>query len=425
MYLMCVSLNYHHLTIDQREQYTFSAEEVSVANQRLNHEKSILENVILATCNRTEIYAVVDQLHTGRYYIKRFLAGWFRTPAEKIESLMTVFTREEAVRHLFEVATGLDSKLRGEPQILGQVKSAHAQALTDGVTGVIFNQLFKQAITFAKRMHTEYRVSELSQSSGQAGLHQLKVDLTSLKGKRLGIVGAGMMGAHTLANASTMGFSEIIVFNRTLAKATSLAAEYASIATAQPLATLTASLPKLDAVIFAASVKTPLLTVTPANVGQSLEIIDLGVPRNVAYSPTPGINYYDIDHLSAVVSHNQMEKATMLTAMAGQVEAEVAAYFKWEKQLHIVPVIRGLREHALTIEGTAYDSLLRKLPELDRHQRKVISKHMKSIVNQMLRSPIKEIKEMSVQENAKLDIDLFCQLFGLQDLKVGEKKNAD
>lgn len=72
MYLMCVSLNYHHLTIDQREQYTFSAEEVSVANQRLNHEKSILENVILATCNRTEIYAVVDQLHTGRYYIKRF-----------------------------------------------------------------------------------------------------------------------------------------------------------------------------------------------------------------------------------------------------------------------------------------------------------------------------------------------------------------
>ena len=79
----------------------------------------------------------------------------------------------------------------------------------------------------------------------------------------------------------------------------------------------------------------------------------------------------------------------------------------------------------MTIEGTAYDSLLRKLPELDRHQRKVISKHMKSIVNQMLRSPIKEIKEMSVQENAKLDIDLFCQLFGLQDLKVGEKKNAD
>ncbi|QLL69185.1 glutamyl-tRNA reductase [Lactobacillus sp. 3B(2020)] len=425
MYLMCVSLNYHHLTIDQRERFSFDAKEVALADQKLNQEKSILENVILATCNRTEVYAVVDQIHTGRYYIKRFLAGWFKTTPEYFNDLVTIFTREAAVKHLMEVATGLDSKLKGEPQILGQVKNAYSTAFDAGATGVLFNELFKQAITFAKRMHTEYRVSELSQSSGQAGLHQIKINLGTVKAKKLGVVGVGMMGSHTVANASTMGFTKVYVFNRTFEKAERLAHQYDSVVEAYPLDQLSQMLSELDAVIFATRVKKPLLKIDATNAFGRLEVIDLGVPRNVNYVSTEGINYYDIDDLNSVVSRNETERTEMLTQMASHVDAQVANYFKWEKQLHITPVIRGLREHALEIEGTAYDSLLRKLPDLDRHERKVISKHMKSIVNQMLRSPIKEIKELSIQENAQVDIDLFCQLFGLKDLKVGEKKNAE
>ena len=113
----------------------------------------------------------------------------------------------------------------------------------------------------------------------------------------------------------------------------------------------------------------------------------------------------------------------MIQKIANEIPQEVNDFYIWEKQLHIVPVIRGLREHSLRIEGEAYDSLLRKLPELDSHERKVISKHMKSIVNQMIKGPIKEIKELSVTPGATADIDFFCKIFGMDNLKVENQNN--
>lgn len=425
MYLICVSLNYHHLGVEEREQYTFNAEEVQRANLLLNQEKSILENVILATCNRTEVYAVVDQLHTGRYYIKRFLASWFHHTPDEFEKRISVLTHTEVVQHLFEVAAGLDSKLKGEPQILGQVKDAYATALTEGTTGALFNHLFKQAVTFAKRMHTEYRVSELAQSSGQAGLHQIKVNLQSLRGKRLLVVGSGRLGSHTVANASTMGFAKIIVINRHDERAIDLVSQYGDQVESQPFANLPTLFAASDAAVFATATKEPLVSVEEDGNDQRPEVIvDLGVPRNVQCLGNPQ-GYYNIDSLQMVVDHNQEKRQKMLEQIAGHVAAEVAAYFVWEKQLHIVPVIRQLRENAQNIEKTAYDSLLRKLPNLDGHQRKVISKHMKSIINQMLKGPVKEIKDLSVQDDANLDIDLFCKVFGLTNLRVEQQTNEE
>lgn len=425
MYLMCVSLNHHQLPIEVREQFAFNGEEIVKADQILNSEKSILENLILSTCNRTEVYAVVDQIHTGRYYIKRFLAGWFHYTPDEFEDYITVFTKRDAVTHLLEVASGLDSKLKGEPQILGQIKNAYQVALETEVTGAIFNHLFKQAITFAKKMHTEYPVSELSQSSGQAGLHQIKLDLNDLHGKELAIVGSGHIGTHTAYNASTMGFSRIFVMNRTPEKAEALAANLGENVNAESIDQLPALMPKLDAVVFATSTKQPMMGIDssfkPTN--GHLDVIDLGVPRNIAYDGNAAVDYYDIDHLNNVVSVNNEKKQQMLAKIAQNIQGEADEYFVWERQLHIVPVIRGLRDHALQVEGEAYDSLLRKLPDLDAHERKVISKHMKSIINQMIKTPIKEIKELSVQNDANLDIDLFCQIFGLNNVNVEQQAN--
>ena len=137
MYLMCVSLNYHQLPIELREKFSFSADEIPKANRLLNAEKSILENLLISTCNRTEIYAVVDQVHTGRYYIKRFLAEWFHYTVEEFNQYVSITTKDDAASHLFRVIVGLDSLIKGEPQILGQMKNAFQVATDQGTTGEI------------------------------------------------------------------------------------------------------------------------------------------------------------------------------------------------------------------------------------------------------------------------------------------------
>ena len=416
---MCVSLNYHQLPIELREKFSFSADEIPKANRLLNAEKSILENLLISTCNRTEIYAVVDQVHTGRYYIKRFLAEWFHYTVEEFNQYVSITTKDDAASHLFRVIVGLDSLIKGEPQILGQMKNAFQVATDQGTTGVILNHLFRQAITFSKRMHTEYRVSELAQSSSQAGLHQIKSDFGSLEGKSLAVIGLGHIGKHTAYNASNMGFSKVLLLNRTDQKAKQIANELQGVVEARPFSRLDSVMAEVDAAVFAASVKEPLYRVTD---DRQQVIVDLGVPRNVAYD-SESVNYYDIDNLHSILETNDTKKNQMLNQIAKEIPLEVNNFYVWEKQLHIVPVIRGLREHSLKIEGEAYDSLLRKLPELNAHERKVISKHMKSIINQIIKGPIKEIKELSVTPGATSDIDFFCKIFGMDNLKVENQEN--
>lgn len=416
MFVIYVSLNYQQLPIDIREQLVFAKEDLDKANQLLNSEKSILENVILSTCNRTEIYAVVDQIHTGRYYVKRFLANWFHVTIDQMTEWSVIGTKEDAVAHVMRVATGLESLIVGEPQILGQLKNAFFTAQKDGTTGVILDHLFQETIAFSKRMHTEYRVSELAKTSGQTGLHQIKVQLQNLTGKQLVIAGMGEVGTHVLKNASTMGFDQITVLNRTDAKATQLAADYDATVQADAWSDLPTAVADADAVILSTAAKEPVLSAQALQTTRpKLKVmIDLGVPRNVDAQTLPAdVTYYDIDHLTEIIAQNQQTKDAMMDAIADNVPAAVNDFYVWQRQLHVVPVVRELRESALSVEKNVYDSLLRKLPELDAHQRKVISKHMKSIINQMIKGPIKEIKELSVRDDAALDLAFFCQIFGL------------
>src|SRR5690606_34511172 len=144
MHIMVLGLNHRTAPVELRERLAFSDGELEEALTRLRHTKSILECTILSTCNRMELYAVCDQLHTGEYYLKTFLENWFGIPREQFVDHLYVKQNEEAVRHLFLVACGLDSMIIGETQILGQVKSAFLTAQKHGATGTLFNTLFKQ-----------------------------------------------------------------------------------------------------------------------------------------------------------------------------------------------------------------------------------------------------------------------------------------
>ncbi|KRN96200.1 glutamyl-tRNA reductase [Furfurilactobacillus siliginis] len=411
---MYASLNYHELPVQERAVFALDKESTAQADLALKQEKSVLEDVILSTCNRTEIYAVVDQLHTGKYYLKRFLANQFGYDLEKIEEIVEIGSGEEATTHLLRVTTGLDSMIVGEPQILGQMKNAFAIAQEQGTSGLIFNELFKEALTFAKRMHTKHRVSELSQSSAQAGLHQIKVHLGTMKGHSLLVLGVGSIGQQVIKNASTMGFDRIIIANRTFSRAAELAKELGGVVEARQWDEMDNLLTQVDAVVTAVSSSVPIINELNSNKLQVL--IDLGVPQNVSLKCVRSLQaYYNIDDLSNVVSQNNQIKKQMIVQMESAVPEAVQDFEEWQRALPVVPIIRELRGTSLSIESNAYESLLNKLPQLDEHERKVISKHMKSIVNQMIKGPIVQIKDASGQPGSDEHLAFFCRIFGFSE----------
>src|SRR5690625_4137643 len=170
VHILKVGFNYKTAPVEIREKLTFTEESLHQAMMELKTRKSILENVIVSTCNRTEVYAVVDQLHTGRYYIKQFLADWFNMDKGDFSTYLRIAEEDGALEHLFRVASGLDSMVLGETQILGQVRDSFLMAQKANTTGTIFNELFKQGITFSKRMQHETAIGEQAVSVSYAAV---------------------------------------------------------------------------------------------------------------------------------------------------------------------------------------------------------------------------------------------------------------
>lgn len=431
MYILQVGFNHLSTPVEIREQFAFGEHTLKEANLDLKNRKSILENVILSTCNRTEIYAIVDQIHTGRYYIKQFLQDWFSVPMESFESYLVIKENEEAVEHLFRVTSGLHSMVLGETQILGQVRDAFFVAQEVETTGTIFNELFKRVITFAKRSHRETAIGENAVSISYAAVQLAKKIYGDITNKHVVIYGAGEMGELAVKNLIGSGVKNITVVNRTLSRAEQLAATFN--ATAMPANQLEKALIDADIVISSTSAKHPVLTkkdiepIQKKRRGKPLFLVDIAVPRDLdaAIGELDSVFLYDIDDLQHIVDENKAERERAAKQIVEHLHFEIVDFNEWVVTLGVVPVIRALREKALTIQSETYESILRKIPTLSEREKKVISKHTKSIINQMIREPIIQAKEMAAKENKEELLSLFIDIFGIDpSVKQDVKKRA-
>ncbi|NAP01313.1 glutamyl-tRNA reductase, partial [Halomonas sp. MG34] len=228
MHILKVGFNYKTAPVEIRENLTFSEDALSDAMVKLNEQKSVLENVIVSTCNRTEIYAVVDQVHTGRYYIKKFMTDWFDIDKAELSTYLRIAEDDAAIEQLFRVTTGLDSMVVGETQILGQVKHAFLTSQEGDTTGTVLNELFKQAITFGKRAQKDTAIGQNAVSVSYAAVELAKKIFGDLQNKHVAILGAGKMGELAAKNLQGSGATEITVLNRTLEKAEVLAEKFAA-----------------------------------------------------------------------------------------------------------------------------------------------------------------------------------------------------
>lgn len=421
MHTIVVGLNYKTAPVEVREKFSIDENALAEAMRALQKEKSILENVIVSTCNRTEVYAVVDQVYTGRHYVKQFLSNWFKIPIEEFETHLYIREDEQSIQHLFKVTSGIDSMVLGETQILGQVRNSFLEAQEIGTTGTMFNKLFKQSVTFAKKAHGETAIGENAVSVSYAAVELGRKIFTSLEHKHVAILGAGKMGELAMENLYGSGVGKVTVLNRTISKAEILAEKFHG--TPKSIQELQCTLLEADILITSTGAKDYVIDyelmefVEKLRKGKPLFMVDIAVPRDI--DPKVGdlanIFLYDIDDLQGIVESNLAERERAASQITTMIDTEITDFQEWVGTLGVVPVISALRQKAARIQTETMQSIENKMPDLTERERKVLSKHTKSIINQLLKDPILQAKELSGSKNAAQQLQLFQQIFGIED----------
>lgn len=431
MQILVVGLNDKTAPVEIRECITFQGDRLNEALTDLRERRCVLESVILSTCNRTELYLVVDSVRAGIETAERFISERFSLPLDDVRPYLYVYTGEEAVDHLFTVASGLDSMVLGETQILGQVKAAWELAREENVTGKIFNYLFKQAVTLAKRIHDQIGINDHPVSVSYAAVTLIRKVYETLKDKRVMIIGAGKMGELTLKHLLELGAKEIIVANRSIEKAKELAAAYQ--ARAISLAEMEEVLPLADVLISSTGAPGYILTrpmveqAMKRRKGNPLFMVDIAVPRDLdpAIHELESVYLYDIDDLKGIVDANLAERKNKAEQARLLIEQEKEAFEEWYETLAVIPVIDALRKKAYAIQEETMRSIERKIPDLDERELKVLQKHTKSIVNQMLKDPIIQLKEMASDVKSREALALLIKLFALEEyMNEGENEQS-
>lgn len=421
MHLIVVGVNYRTASVELREKLSFMDEELLEAMEALQREPGILENVILSTCNRTEVYAVVDQLASGREHIERFLANWFSIDEDVLKKYLMIDEQDRMVEHLMSVCVGIDSMVLGETQILGQMRDAFLLAQKNGMTGMIFNRLFKQAITFSKRAHAKTDIAENAVSISYAAVELAKQVLGNLKNRQIIVLGTGEMGELALKNLQGSGAEKMIMMNRTFSTAEEMAERFNGIA--KPMSELQSALVEADIVISSTSSTEYLIdfdlmkNIARIRKESPLVMIDIAVPRDLdpRIGQLKNVFLYDIDDFQGMVDANLAERKKAAEKIHVMIQGQVIEFNEWLTTLEVVPVITALREKGLEIQKTTMASILNKMPDLTEREKKILNKHTMSIVNQLMKEPIREAKALSMESNSAEKLALFQSVFGIEE----------
>ncbi|WP_168123775.1 glutamyl-tRNA reductase [Paenibacillus sp. HB172176] len=430
MHIISVGLNYRTAPVEVREKFTFAEKDLPRALRGLMDTKSIMECVIVATCNRTEFYAVVDRHQLCGHYIRSFMERWFGLSREEFTNHLYMYEDEKAIEHLFRVTSGLDSMVIGETQILGQVKQAFLLAQAEKTTGTVFNMLFKQAVTMAKRAHSETMIGESAVSVSYAAVELGKQIFGSFHKKSVMILGAGETSELTAKHLYANGATQVIVVNRTYERAASLADKFNG--TAYSMEEAISKLHEIDIMI--SSTGSDGFVISREQVQEAMRrrkskplfMIDIAVPRDLdpSIAAVENVFLYDIDDLENIVQSNLEQRRSEALKIEEMIRQELAAFDQWYRTLGVVPLIRALQTKASDIHMETMDSLTKKLPDLDEHEMKVIRKLTKSIVNQMMQDPILRIKEMAGEKHPEEAMDMFVKLFALEE-QLNQSRQAE
>lgn len=416
--LMAVGLNHRTAPVELRERLAPGGDGVAALLDRLAGVAG--ERIVLATCNRMEVYVVPRGEKDIDGEVRALLHGLFCLELDEAELASHLYTLrdEEAARHLFSVAAGIDSMVLGETQILGQVRDALDLAAARGAVGSMLSALFQRALAAGKRARTETAISRSAVSVSHAAVELARGVVGDLASSTVLLVGAGEMGELAARNLTDNGAGALLVVNRSWDKAEELANRYGGVAV--PWDDIGAALERADIVISSTASPVPVIEpglVRPAMVrrrGRPLMIVDIAVPRDVdpAVGSIEGVHLYDIDDLQSVVKGNLKEREREVAAVEAIVQEEVAAFSSWLRCQEVVPTLVALRERLERIRRDEVERCCRRL-RLDEKQRNAVEAMAQAIVNKVLHSPTVRLKEQAQDGACGLYVDAVRELFDL------------
>lgn len=420
MHILCLGLNHQTTSLGLRERLVFSEDATRAALSRLGCGAGIgtlAETVILSTCNRIEIYAVSSRKSFSE--LEAFLLDARGIPVNDLHPHLYHHTDVEAVRHLLNVAAGLDSLVLGEPQILGQVTRALELARGLGASGPLLSRLFQAAIHAGKRARTETAISCNPASVSSLAASAAEKAIGNLKTASVVVLGAGEMAELTVEALRKRGVERIRVINRSLERAQGLASRWGAESTT--FESLEKSLAEADILIASTGaphtlVSTEMVRSAMAERQRALVLIDIAVPRDIeaACGDVPGVRLYDMDSLNATLETSLAKR----TAEVPQVEAilaeEVRKYLDFLDSLEMLPLITDLRQQAEQIRQAELEKTLRRLPDLTEAERARIEALTMSLVKKLLDNPTNRLRAEATCPHAPEYATVTRTLFGLK-----------
>ncbi len=338
MHIVVVGVNHRSAPVEVRERLAFRQEDLPRAFSALREQAGLEEAAILSTCNRVEIYAGVPELDGAKDRLQRFLSEYSGLGADHLGQQLYHLTEPGSIRHLFSVASGLDSMVLGEAEILSQVKHAYEWAKGSGATGKVFNVLFQRALNTAKAVRTQTGISRGATSIGSVAIELAGKIFGDLSKATVLLVGAGKVGELTLGRLKDRGVREARIINRSIERAARLAADYQ--ASAMGFDALPRQL--VDADIVITSTSAPGYIMTRSDIAEAMRmrhqrplcLVDLGVPRNIEPSAGGFDNVYvfNIDDLQGLVEHSHQERAQAITASQAIIDRKVELFLSWRRE---------------------------------------------------------------------------------------------
>jgi glutamyl-tRNA reductase len=402
-------------------------DQAKVADQVLQ-SNLVTEAMVLSTCNRVEVYAVVEAFHGGITAIGQVLAECSGMSLRDLTRYAYVRYAEAAVEHLFAVASGLDSAVVGEQQVLGQVRRAYAVAEANHTVGPVLHELAQRALAAGKRVHSETAIDAAGSSIVSVAIDMAAVQLGGLAGRNTVIVGAGSMGALAAKHFAGAGVKRVRVVSRSLSHAHRLADNLCAQgvdADVHGLEHLVTALTDADVVVSCTGAMQPVVTVSDVHRGladrprhRPLVICDLGMPRDVdpAVTRLPDVCVIDMDRVqrdpSAYAAAADTEAARQIIA------AEVDGYVTGQRMAAVTPTVTALRQHAADVMEAELLCLERRLPGLDGVQREQVARAVRRVVDKLLHTPTVRIKQLATAPGGDSYAEALRELFELDPQAV-------
>ncbi len=415
MHLLTVGLNHETAPIEMREKAAFGPQSIQGALSNLTENAGVAEAAILSTCNRTEIYC--GQKNPDQKQVLNWLVEHNRLTRSEFDRCLYFHPNEAAVKHAFRVASGLDSMILGEPQILGQMKDAFEKASYAGTTGKILNRLFQHSFSVAKQVRTDTAIGENAVSAAYAGVNLAKRVFTSLAEQTVLLIGAGetieLVARHLRQNS----VKAMIIANRSMDKARALAHDMGS--EAITLGQVPARIHQADIIVTSTASTLPILgkgaieAALKRRKHNPMFILDLAVPRDVEpeVRQLKDVYLYTVDDLKSIIDENRVMRVRAAEQAENIIDLQVVKFMRWKRSLEAVPAIRTLREGLNELGQRELENALKKL-EKGADPAMVLEQFARDLTNKIAHQPSQVLRQAEIEGNAGM-VSAARKLFGL------------